>query len=243
MTDSSQAEYNAYINSDEWREKARRIRERDGYRCQICGASDVPLEVHHLTYARLRRERDDDLITLCHDCHSKVTESWDSIKKRIHARKAYFNLSRSYDLAEELAKHLNALMHLDISFGGKYVLSDLNNIRAACEKVGIEYKFALEIQRRFNIIHVLDVVTQICNGTPRGVLLKAGYPKSLLSDISNRKQKCENVVSEISDELVCYLHDGKGKWFVIASSGGLEAGFTVGFMPSIRYESTWWDNE
>jgi hypothetical protein len=241
MTDSS--DYDSYINSKAWDEKARRIRKRDGYRCQICGANDVPLEVHHLTYDRLYDELDGDLLTVCHLCHEKITESWHSIKDGVKARNAYFSLQRKYEHAEDFAIYLNAMMSYDISFGGRYVLSGYEDIKAACIEEGIEYRHALAIQKVFNRIHVLDVVTKINNGVSRQALIRAGYPKSLIQDIAKRQQQNEYLVSDISDELVCYLHDGEGKWIVTASEDGLETGFIVRFMPYKRYQFKWWDYE
>jgi len=62
-------DYEPYITSPEWKARARQIRKRDGYACQDCGATDKPLDVHHLTYERLGNELDEDLITLCRECH------------------------------------------------------------------------------------------------------------------------------------------------------------------------------
>jgi hypothetical protein len=49
-----------------------------GFFCQFRSTDDrsgrVWLEVHHLTYERVGRERDDDLIALCYYCHEDVTE-------------------------------------------------------------------------------------------------------------------------------------------------------------------------
>ena len=64
-------EYNQYIQSDKWKEKARAIIERDGNKC-ICGSKEK-LQVHHKTYDRLFNEIDSDLITLCDPCHVFVT--------------------------------------------------------------------------------------------------------------------------------------------------------------------------
>lgn len=241
MTETT--DYDSYINSEVWREKARRIRERDGYRCRICGAMDVPLEVHHITYARLYEERDEDLLAVCPECHRKITESWHSIRDGIKARNAYFSLKQKYDHATEHALYLNAMMPYDISFGGRYVLSGYREIEAACAVEGIEYRHGLFIQKVFNRIHVLDVVTQINEGVPKQALVRMGYPKSLIQDITNRQKKHESLVSEISDELVCFLHDGDGKWIVTASEDGLDTGFVVRFMPYKRYRDKWWDHE
>lgn len=64
-----EVDYDEYIQSDEWKARAKAIRKRDNYTCQDCKATDVRLDVHHLTYARLGHERDEDLIALCRECH------------------------------------------------------------------------------------------------------------------------------------------------------------------------------
>jgi len=46
---------------------------RDDYTCQICGEKDTRLEVHHIQYrSKGGSNRMDNLVTLCHDCHSKI---------------------------------------------------------------------------------------------------------------------------------------------------------------------------
>lgn len=236
-------DYDSYINSEAWRNKANRIRRRDGYRCRICGADSVPLEVHHLTYDRLYQEPDDNLLTVCHKCHEKITESWHDMKDGVKARNVFLReLLHSYECAEEYARYLNAMMPHDISFGGAYVLSSYNDIKMACADEGIEYKHALKIQQVFNRIHVLDVVTKINSGMPRWALIDAGYPKSLIQKIAERQEQNEDMVATVSDELICFMHDGDGEWIVTASEDGLETGFKVRFMPYKRYQNRWWDS-
>lgn len=66
------------LQSPLWREVCRRVRLRDGHRCQLCGKT-YTLEVHHLTYydeegqSIVGREAEhlDKLITLCGECHQK----------------------------------------------------------------------------------------------------------------------------------------------------------------------------
>ena len=233
--------YNDYIQSDEWRIKASDVRKRDG-RCLICGTAEGPLEVHHLTYDRLYYESAGDLITLCPDCHKKVTKSWHSLRDGIRARNAYFQLARRYDNALADAECLNMLMPYDISFGGAYVLSDQKQIKEACIWAGIKHEGHVnQVQKVFNQIHVLDVSYQISNGASRKTLIEAGYPKSLIQDIGTRKLKNEAIVTEVDDVFVCYMHEGKGKWIVVGSEDGLETGFTVRFMPFMRYGNMWWD--
>jgi 5-methylcytosine-specific restriction endonuclease McrA len=50
----------------------KRILERDGWRCQRCGAASQ-LEVHHLQLrSRGGEDFEENLITLCNHCHSAV---------------------------------------------------------------------------------------------------------------------------------------------------------------------------
>lgn len=62
--------YQAYLRSPHWR-KTRQMRLRhDGFRCVGCGKPAT--EVHHRSYARLRREELEDLRSVCHKCHSLI---------------------------------------------------------------------------------------------------------------------------------------------------------------------------
>lgn len=60
--------YQEYIHSDAWQRRRKRAIKRAGGKCQRCGSTER-LEAHHLTYARLGREKPADLIVLCHACH------------------------------------------------------------------------------------------------------------------------------------------------------------------------------
>jgi hypothetical protein len=72
-----------------WRTRAAAIRGRDGGRCRACNRQEeaVRLEVHHRTYGMpglcgrcvLTGVEDDDLVTLCIDCHDAIT----SIRRRL----------------------------------------------------------------------------------------------------------------------------------------------------------------
>jgi hypothetical protein len=65
------ARYRAVMASGGWRRRRRRAIGRAGRRCQRCGAPG-PLDVHHLTYARLGRERPGDLLAVCESCHQAL---------------------------------------------------------------------------------------------------------------------------------------------------------------------------
>lgn len=62
-------EYYGYINGKAWKRRRRKKIESVGGKCERC-KSDRFLHVHHLTYARLGREKDRDLEVLCKDCHA-----------------------------------------------------------------------------------------------------------------------------------------------------------------------------
>jgi hypothetical protein len=63
---------------ERWKERARQIRELDGNQCAICGAKGL-LHVHHLSYPpapfHLWDSLDNELVSLCPECHRKVHES------------------------------------------------------------------------------------------------------------------------------------------------------------------------
>lgn len=60
----------------DWTETLRRgIRERDFYTCQICGElqGDKSHDVHHIDYDK-NNCNPNNLITLCHSCHTKTNQ-------------------------------------------------------------------------------------------------------------------------------------------------------------------------
>jgi len=63
--------YDRYLRSDHWQFTRRRALLRAGSQCQLCEATSR-LDVHHLTYDRRGREREADIIVLCHPCHEWV---------------------------------------------------------------------------------------------------------------------------------------------------------------------------
>ena len=63
--------YKDYLKSRRWRAKRGAAREAAGNRCQLCGAEDKQLHVHHNTYERRGHEEPQDLIVLCAGCHAR----------------------------------------------------------------------------------------------------------------------------------------------------------------------------
>lgn len=67
-------DYQAFIASNEWKEKAYAAKKRAGWRCQLCnrcGYKGKGLHAHHRTYERLTNEEPGDITVLCASCHAK----------------------------------------------------------------------------------------------------------------------------------------------------------------------------
>lgn len=71
------AQYEGYLLSPRWAAKRRAKLIEANYTCAVCGYCgtknpiDIPLDVHHKTYARLGDERLTDLEVLCRGCHER----------------------------------------------------------------------------------------------------------------------------------------------------------------------------
>jgi 5-methylcytosine-specific restriction endonuclease McrA len=60
------------LDLDSYRKLRTEVLERDGWRCQYCGSS-VRLQVHHIrSRSRLGDDTDENLITLCANCHDDI---------------------------------------------------------------------------------------------------------------------------------------------------------------------------
>ena len=61
--------YAEYLKTPEWQGRRKQHLRSAGYRCQVCNAYGVVLNVHHRTYERRGCEYYKDLIALCAECH------------------------------------------------------------------------------------------------------------------------------------------------------------------------------
>lgn len=65
-------QYETYMKSAEWKEKAETIKVLAGHRCACCGRqlqNSSSLQAHHYSYRCLGQERKEDLLVLCDECH------------------------------------------------------------------------------------------------------------------------------------------------------------------------------
>ena len=81
------AEYNAYISSSAWKKTCAKLKKDAGNRCQRCGCGSARLSVHHLTYERFKKERMEDLIVVCPDCHDFLDKKRKEEVPKNNARK------------------------------------------------------------------------------------------------------------------------------------------------------------
>lgn len=65
------AEYEAYLASPEWAEKRTSVLRKADWICQCCEHFKAT-EVHHITYARIGREANSDLMAVCSFCHGLI---------------------------------------------------------------------------------------------------------------------------------------------------------------------------
>jgi hypothetical protein len=66
--------YREKLKDPRWQKRRLDILNRDEFRCRLCNAGDETLHVHHKHYSYWKDPwdyKDNELITLCEDCHEK----------------------------------------------------------------------------------------------------------------------------------------------------------------------------
>ena len=67
--------YSELLKHPKWQKKRLKILERDKFQCRSCEDDSKTLHVHHLYYDYKLKPweySDDDLVTLCEDCHDII---------------------------------------------------------------------------------------------------------------------------------------------------------------------------
>src|SRR5947199_7123461 len=72
--------YQEYLQTPEWQETRKAALKRAGGHCQLCSGKGT-LNVHHNNYDNLGCEQEEDVITLCADCHSLFHRAGKLVKK------------------------------------------------------------------------------------------------------------------------------------------------------------------
>lgn len=64
------SDYNAYLNSPEWKALRELVLIRSGYKCCDCGVVKMKgMHIHHKTYENFGNEKLEDVEPLCKPCH------------------------------------------------------------------------------------------------------------------------------------------------------------------------------
>jgi hypothetical protein len=105
--------YNAYLNSESWKRRRNKfLRKRNrANRCKLCFGHG-PVDVHHVTYARVGRELASDLKALCRDCHQFVHDCIRVGNESNPSRYFYNRLARAWN-REASKKNLWGLRFTD----------------------------------------------------------------------------------------------------------------------------------
>jgi 5-methylcytosine-specific restriction endonuclease McrA len=74
------------LTPEAYRELCRQVLERDGWRCQSCGRMGN-LQVHHIQWrSKMGGDEEDNLITLCENCHSSYHGASATHDDRLYSR-------------------------------------------------------------------------------------------------------------------------------------------------------------
>ena len=71
--------YEEFLNTEEWKQVAEMVKERDGHKCVICGSTEN-LNAHHIGYEG-DYLNEDDIVTLCRRCHECLHDGLNEIRK------------------------------------------------------------------------------------------------------------------------------------------------------------------
>jgi 5-methylcytosine-specific restriction endonuclease McrA len=95
------AELNAARRTEHWRRLRIQVLKRADARCEVCGAGGCRLEVHHLTYERLREELLTDVLLLCQPCHAKEHKRQVRLKaaRDVEAARVFASIGKGTTLA------------------------------------------------------------------------------------------------------------------------------------------------
>ena len=73
--------YNEFLKTDEWKQIAQMVKERDGHKCVICGSTEN-LNAHHIGYDGDRMD-ENDIVTLCNRCHECLHDGIETMRDAV----------------------------------------------------------------------------------------------------------------------------------------------------------------
>jgi hypothetical protein len=149
-------EYADYLKSDQWKEISRRRRETDNFSCVCCGATEN-LNVHHVRYPHdWFQTREDDLRTVCKDCHvmvHRLKEQFDMCSKFLTYTKNGF-IEQNGSVYQKMVLAQEAIMARECWKRNLFASADnrrfINNVR---EIVNYERQVApIDIERVWKLL-------------------------------------------------------------------------------------------
>lgn len=158
--------YAELLKDPRWQKKRSEIMRRDNFTCQHCGSTDKELHVHHRMYrkgANPWEYGNDELVTLCKNCHERETEAHSELYKSfLELKQTFIDLGFSTELLQDVISTIAYSLedyvyendkncYFDIVLKYIYELScGLQNIQDA--KV-LENTFGIDMSEFFKIVY------------------------------------------------------------------------------------------
>ena len=73
--------YNEFLKTEEWKQVAQMVKERDGHKCVICGSTEN-LNAHHIGYDGDCLD-ENDIVTLCNRCHECLHDGIETMREAV----------------------------------------------------------------------------------------------------------------------------------------------------------------
>lgn len=73
--------YKEFLNTEEWKQIAQMVKERDGHKCVICGSTEN-LNAHHIGYDGDCLD-ENDIVTLCNRCHECLHDGIETMREAV----------------------------------------------------------------------------------------------------------------------------------------------------------------
>ena len=73
--------YEEFLNTEEWKQVAEMVKDRDGNRCVICGSTEN-LNAHHIGYDG-DCLYENDIVTLCNRCHECLHDGIETMREAV----------------------------------------------------------------------------------------------------------------------------------------------------------------
>lgn len=86
------SDYQAYLNCNQWKDRASDALKRAGYVCERCKRRKA-VHVHHLSYDRAGDEPPEDLQALCFECHDQAHDGRLSLDRTLDQLDVEFGIA------------------------------------------------------------------------------------------------------------------------------------------------------